>query len=142
MNYCKYGETKFGIVLVGIRMRQQQNESGTKLVAKHHKNNKIDSTLIEKFQFENKHIIGYCEIDFNDEDRNLKEPFEILLDHLTDNKVIYDFDFNKSRISPEFTIQPNSYSHNGVQIGFNKSNPNKSDTAENDPNTINCCTIL
>jgi hypothetical protein len=76
LNWCRDIENyssqrrQVAIVLVG-------------LISKHiNSSNKVNSYLIDAFKEEHDEIIGYIEINLNDDSCNLKEPFEILIDYL------------------------------------------------------------
>ena len=73
VNYCKKQDDRFAIVLVGLKNKpNDKNGYNSQLPVK--------LGLIEQFQQEKPYIIGYSEVDINNQ-INLKEPFELLLDH-------------------------------------------------------------
>lgn len=60
------------VVLVGLVGKHSTDSSS----------NKVNSYFIDAFKEEHDEILGYIEINLNDDSCNLKEPFEILIDFL------------------------------------------------------------
>jgi GTPase SAR1 family protein len=90
LNYCRQQTDQFAIVLVGIKRKsggQQSNQSAER----------IEQTIVEEFQQQHQFIIGYSEIDLNNEKSNLKEPFETLLDHFEEKRFLSTKFFNADK---------------------------------------------
>ncbi len=76
-NYCKNQGNRFAIVLVGIKNKYKYTTGNYST-----DQTPIDQNLIDQFVEEKDLIIGYCEVDVhNEENNNLKVPFEILLEY-------------------------------------------------------------
>ncbi|RNA42077.1 ras and EF-hand domain-containing -like isoform X2 [Brachionus plicatilis] len=79
MNYSKNREKNFSIVIVCLITNDANDlneESKVKI-----------SSIVENFQKEKEFVIGSCEIDLN-KPNNLKEPFEIIHEHIQDSKFL------------------------------------------------------
>lgn len=70
-SYCNTEDSNFAVVLIGMR---------NKLNAFNVNRNWVDGEMILKFKEENSLIIGFSEVDLND-NKNLMEPLEILFNH-------------------------------------------------------------
>jgi hypothetical protein len=81
VNYSSNQDNSLAIVLVSLKKKPQNNNRDQNSEF----GNVVTLDMIEKFQKEKKFIVGYCEIDLNEANK-LKEPFEILLGHINENK--------------------------------------------------------
>lgn len=79
MNYSKSRERNFSIVIVCL-ITKDVNDLNEEYKVK-------ISSIVENFQKEKDYVIGSCEIDLN-KANNLKEPFEIIHEHIQDSKFL------------------------------------------------------
>lgn len=75
LNYCESQDTRFAVLLIGIKKKRDPEAYVS--------SSTIDNHLIEAFvQEHTPTVIDYCQVDLANE-INLKEPFNILLDHFS-----------------------------------------------------------
>jgi hypothetical protein len=86
LSYCKSNSDKFAIILVGIRYslanRSSSGGGGSGFKCRSPSGfSPINNELIEQFQAEKPYVVGYCEVNLDDES-NLTEPFVMLVEHM------------------------------------------------------------
>lgn len=148
INYCKNQDNNFAIVLVGLK----SNPNNSNRIEK----NRINLELVEKFQQEKKFIIGYCEIDLaqkeldnssnnsnNSNNTNLKEPFELLLEHYAESKFVSNnINLNLSlKNSMENPVYENRTIISSKNLKNTQMQHNLKSTQANEREKI-CCVIL
>jgi hypothetical protein len=93
INYCKNCDNdKFAIVLVGLKRKQRTN------------NFSVEQEQIENFLQQHEYIINYCEIDLDENNQNIKEPFQILFEHflaLNDARILSTSFFSSEKNLPQ-----------------------------------------
>ena len=130
-NYCKNQDNRFAIVLVGIKNKLKMNSNT------YTSSTPIEHSLIQQFIEEKSLIIGYCEVDMQNGENNLKEPFQILFDHFL--SFAQSRPSSVSYFSVEFQDYKMTADNSIVQPGSKKSNGNT-----NTKNGVDkeCCTIV
>jgi hypothetical protein len=145
LSYCKSQTDKFAIVLVGIKNNHMNKNSLTSSFTVKRDSAKVSAELIEQFQVEKEFVIGYCEVDLDDE-TNLNEPFAMLFEHMnrvSESRALSPNNFNEYFVHNHTNYNNNTnYSYVGNGKIKLENIDDDDDQVKNKKKSKKCCNIL